>query len=242
MPSKDNILLIIAARGGSKGVKNKNTKILMGKPLIAYTIQQAFKWGKAADIVCSTDSRKIAKLAKQYGVKIPFKRPKNLAGDKIPKIEVLRHALFECERIYKKKYHIIVDLDVTSPIRKIVDLDNCLRLFRKNRPDTLFSVVKSRRNPYFNMVEKKNNGRLSLSKCLKKKVFGRQAAPLVYDMNASIYFYKREYLLNSKNNAVVSKISLAYIMDEISGVDIDSELDFKFIEFLMKKGVWKSEV
>lgn len=238
----NKILCVIAARGGSKGLPNKNIKALGGKPLIAYTIQQARRWGKATDIVCSTDSEKIAKIAKRYGAETPFLRSRDLAGDGVPKLEVIRDALFRCENIYKRVYDIIVDLDITAPIRKVSDLDNCLRLFRKKRPKTLFSVVRSRKNPYFNMVEEKKNGKVALCKTIRKPVFARQAAPLVYDMNASIYFYRRDYLADNKNSAVISDNSIVYVMDEISDTDIDSKTDFEYIEFLIKEGMWKSEV
>lgn len=242
MKNKENILIVIAARGGSKGVKNKNIRNLGSKPLIAYTIQQAIKWGKAAEIVCSTDSEKIAKVAKRYNAEAPFIRPKSLAGDSIPKIQVIRHALLRCEDIYKKTYGIIVDLDITAPIRKISDLDNCLRLFKRKRPKTLFSVIKAKRNPYFNMVEEGKNGTVNLCKTYVRPVFARQDAPFVYDMNASIYFYKRDYLIDKKNTSVISDNSIIYVMDDISGTDIDSEFDFRFIEFLLKEGIWKNEV
>ena len=242
MKNKESILVIIAARGGSKGLKNKNIKLLMGKPLIAHTILQAKKWGRATTIVCSTDSKKIAKLSERYGADVPFMRPKYLAGDKVAKTEVLRHALIKCENIYNKVYDIIVDLDVTSPIRKISDLDKCLRLFKKRRPKTLFSVTRSRRNPYFNMVEERRGGRVSLCKTAGKRVFARQDAPPVYDMNASIYFYSRKYLIDIKDSTAISDNSCIYVMDEISRFDIDSVLDFKFIEFLMKERIWNNEV
>ena len=151
--NKDKILIVVAARKNSKGLKNKNIKQLCGKPLISFTIRQAGKWGKADHIICSTASREIARIAKPYGAEIPFMRPSGLSRDSVAKMDVIRHALLICERIYKKVFNIVVDLDVTSPVRKVADLDKCLRLFRKNRPNVIFSVVKSRKNPYFNMVE-----------------------------------------------------------------------------------------
>lgn len=242
MTNKKNILIVVAARGGSKGVKNKNIRVLIDRPLMAYTIQQAVKWGKATNIICSTDSKKIAEIAKKYGAEVPFMRPKHLAGDKVAKIRVLRHALVICEKIYNKMYDIIIDLDVSAPIRKIFDLDSCLKLFNKKKANALFSVVKSRKNPYFNMVEKKKDGKIGRCKTPEKQIFARQDTPPVYDMNASIYFYQRDYLLDRKNTTPLSNDCIIYVMDDISAFDIDSELDFKFIEFLMRKGIWKNEV
>jgi CMP-N-acetylneuraminic acid synthetase len=232
-----NILLTICARGGSKGVKGKNIRELNGKPLIYYTIKQAKEWGKAKNIVVSTDSEEIACIAKKYGVDIPFLRPAELASDIAPKFPVLRHALRKSEELFKSKYDIVVDLDVTSPIRTITDLDNCLDIFLKYKPETLFSVIQSHKNPYFNMVEENPDNTVALCKKLPSNVYRRQDAPRVYDMNASIYFYRRDYVNSEENNSVFSKKSLIYVMDDFKSIDIDEELDFKFVEFLIKEGV-----
>lgn len=232
----NSILITICARGGSKGVKGKNIRNLLGYPLIYYTIKQAQDWSKAKRVVVSTDSKDIAKLAKKFKAEVPFTRPPKLATDKAAKIPVIRHALITSEKFFKEKYDLIMDLDVTSPIRKVQDLENALKLFLKESPKTLFSVVPAHRNPYFNMVEESTLGRVKI--CKQNSRFAtRQEAPKVYDMNASIYIYKREYLLDKKNNSSISDDSVAYVMDENSKTDIDSELDFKFIEFLVKEGI-----
>ncbi len=106
----ENILVFIGARGGSKGLKDKNIKPLMGKPLIAHTILTALKWGKAARVIVSTDSLKIANVAKHYGAQVPFLRPAKMATDKAPKGPALRHALVECEKIFNERYTVVVDL------------------------------------------------------------------------------------------------------------------------------------
>jgi CMP-N,N'-diacetyllegionaminic acid synthase len=242
MKKKLNILCTICARGGSKEVKNKNIRSLAGKPLISYTIKQALKWGKADDVIVSTDSEAIKSVAEKYGAKVPFKRPAKLAGDNASKLLSIRHALSEAERIFDKKYDIVVDLDATSPLRKIKDLDNCLKIFLKKRPKNLFSVVKAHRNPYFNMVEEKKNGFVKLSKSLSKPVVRRQSAPAVYSMNASIYFFTGDFLLKTKNLMPFTDKTAVYVMDDISAYDIDREIDFKFIEILIKEGIWQSEV
>lgn len=236
------ILCTICARGGSKGVKNKNIRPLLGKPLISYSIQQALRWGKAKRIIVSTDSEKIAQIARKYGAEVPFIRPARLSADKTAKLLSIRHALLKCEELFGEKYDIVLDLDVTSPLRRISDLDRCLQMFRKLRPKSLFSVVRARRNPYFNMVEKKKNGLVKLCKQSTRTVTFRQKAPEVYDMNASIYFYSRDFLLNRNNKTPISNKSAIYIMDELSSFDIDNEADFKFIEFLIKEKLWKDEL
>jgi CMP-N,N'-diacetyllegionaminic acid synthase len=234
-----NILIFIGARGGSKGVKGKNIRSLAGKPLIVHTIKQALKWGKAKRVVVSTDSPNIAKIAKQAGALVPFLRPAQLASDKAPKLLAVKHCLAECEKLLDDNYDIVVDLDATAPIRSIKDLDACLRLFLKYKPTTLFSVVSAHKNPYFNMVEEKKDGRIELCKKLPGRIVRRQDAPKVYAMNASIYFYQRDYLANTENPSPITNNSRVYVMDELSGVDIDREIDFKFVEFLVKEGLVK---
>lgn len=235
------ILCTICARGGSKGLKDKNIRPLGGEPLIAHTIKQALKWGRARRVVVSTDSRKIAQIARRYGAEIPFMRPQTLAQDNIAKLDAIRHAMLESERYFKEEYDITVDLDVTSPLRRIQDLDGCLDTFTKKRPDVLFSVIAARRNPYFNMVEEKGDGFVRLCKQTPAGITRRQDAPQVYGMNASIYFYSKDFLLNENHKTPFSDRTAIYVMDEASVFDIDSETDFKVIEFLMKEGMWKDE-
>lgn len=230
------ILINIAARGGSKGVSNKNIRPLMGKPLLCYTIEQALRWGRASRVIVSTDSRKIADVARGCGAEVPFMRPGELATDTAPKLPVLRHALRECERIYSETYDLVVDLDPTSPVRKLEDLNACLEKFLRDRPYNLFSVVHAHKNPYFNIVEEKPDGFVKLCKELPEGVYTRQSAPMVYALNASIYIYDREFLLDDRNTFVVSDRSSYYVMPDISGYDIDREIDFEFIEFLIAKG------
>jgi CMP-N-acetylneuraminic acid synthetase len=235
---KDNILLIIAARGGSKGVTNKNIRPLNGKPLIAHTVLQAKKWGKADRIICSTDSEAIAAAAKEYGAEVPFLRPAELASDTAGKLSVYRHALRAVEaKSGGVKYDIIVDLDVTAPIRKISDIEGAYQLFLDKRPKSVFSVTPCRRNPYFNMVETDQNGYATLAKKAGTGVVSRQQAPKVWDMNASIYVYDRDFILDEQVTSAISDRSLIWEMDSFSAFDIDHEIDFTFIEFLVTKGL-----
>lgn len=231
------ILVTVCARGGSQGVKGKNIRLLNGKPLISYTIAQALNWDKASRVVVSTDSEEIASIGRGYGAEVPFIRPNDLATDRAGKVSVIRHALLESERIYKEKYDIIVDLDVTAPIRTIQDLDSALELFDVKNPKILFSVVAAHKNPYFNMVEIDRHGKAHLSKIPVDPVLRRQDAPAVYSMNASIIMFRRDFLLDESNCSAQSDNSIVYEMSEFAGIDIDREIDFKFIEFLVKEGV-----
>lgn len=234
--AKENILLTIAARGGSKGVKNKNIRDLCGLPLLAHTILQAKRWGRADKIVCSTDSKKIAAIARRYGAEVPFIRPAHLATDTAGKLDVLAHALKAVEKLSGQRYPVVIDLDVTAPVRKISDIEGAYRLFINKRPKSVFSVTPCRRNPYFNMVEVTPKGYAALVKRPKSPVRRRQDAPRAYDMNASIYVYDRKYLLDDSTKSAVSNRSLIWLMDELSAFDIDCESDIKFIEFLASRG------
>ncbi len=232
------ILVTICARAGSKRIKNKNLRYLAGKPLIEHTIDIAKKWNKANRIICSTDSDQIASIAKAKGISVPFIRPSHLASDTSGKLPVVRHALKESELRYGEKYDLVVDLDVTSPIRKLADLDACLQVLLRKNAEVVFSVTKARRNPYFNMVEINSDGFAMKSKKTEDPILRSQDAPLVYDMNASIYFFKRQFLLDEQNGYVLdSKRSAVYAMDDLSAFDIDNEIDLKFVEFLIKNNM-----
>ena len=229
------ILVLIAARGGSKGVKGKNIRSLSGKPLIQYTIKQALEWGKGDHVVVSTDSVEIARIAKNAGAEVPFLRPPEFATDEAAKAPALRHAVIECESTFRVQYRIIFDLDVTAPIRTIQDLDNCLELFQKHQPKTLVSAVEARKNPYFNLVRVTNDGKVDICIKLDKPFVRRQDAPAVYALNGSIYVYQRDYVVNPTNHLPLTDDTRMYVMPDFSGVDIDKEIDFKFIEFLLKE-------
>jgi CMP-N,N'-diacetyllegionaminic acid synthase len=232
MLNKMRILAIICARGGSKGVPNKNIRLLNGKPLIAYTIECAKKYTKFDRIIVSTDSPKIAEVAKQYGADVPFLRPKELATDTSPKIPVLQHAVRYLEQEENDRYDLIVDLDPTSPLRTVEDIENCVNKMIEKNPNVVFSVTPAHKNPYFNMVEEKD-GRVYLCKKLDRSITRRQDAPMVYAMNASIYVYKKDFLLNT--DSVFSDNTMAVVMPEERSIDIDRPIDFEFVEFLMKR-------
>tara|TARA_Y100000031_G_scaffold146356_1_gene180192 strand:+ start:222 stop:914 length:693 start_codon:yes stop_codon:yes gene_type:complete len=227
-----NILCTICVRGGSKGVKNKNMKIINRKPLVFHTINHAKKSKLFEKIAVSSDNDKILNFAKKNNIKDIIKRPLRLAKDSSPKIPVIRHCLIEMEKKYKKKFDIIIDLDATSPLRKISDIKKALNKMIINKSPNLFSVCISRRNPYFNAVEFRDN-KIQPVKSLMKQINSRQAAPVVYDMNASIYIWRRNLLL--KSNSVFHKKTSIYKMPEERSIDIDNNIDFEIVSFLLKK-------
>jgi len=228
-----NVLCTICARGGSKGVKNKNIKELNGKPLIAYTIEQAKASGLFEHIVISTDSDDIADIAKQYGAEVFFKRSDEMASDNAGKLDVIKDAFKRSEEYYNQTFDYLIDLDATAPLRYVEDIINSFNQFKENDNDNLITAMPSRRSPYFNLVEQDKDGKVYLSKKLDNAIVRRQDAPKSYDMNASIYIWKRDIILN-KNSLFLETTGL-YVMPEERSIDIDNELDFEFVEFLMRK-------
>ncbi len=231
-----SILGTICARGGSKGVKNKNIRLLLGKPLISYSINALKSWAKTNRIVCSTDSDKILEIAKEYGAETPFVRPAEMATDTASKLDVLKHLLNFCEAEENIKYDYIVDLDPTAPLRSVEDIDLCYNKIINNDADLIVSVYKADKNPYFNMLELDENNYAHLVKDSKDAIVARQKAPIVYSMNASIYVYKRDYLMN--NSKVLSGKVLIHEMPEFT-IDVDKPLDFEIIKLILKKGLFK---
>lgn len=233
-----NILCTICIRGNSKGVRNKNKKLINGKPLLYYTIKQAVKSKIFTDIAVSSESENLIKICKRYGIKNTIKRPLNLSKDNTPKVSVIKHALIVIEKIKKKKFDIVVDLDVTSPLREVYDIKKALKKFIKMKFDNLFSVSEAKKSPYFNIVEiiKK---KISLVKKKKKKIFSRQMSPKVFDMNASIYIWKRETLL--KNNSLFLDKTGIYLMPQERSLDIDTMFDFQLVKLIMSKRLQKNK-
>ena len=216
-------------RANSQNIKNKNLIILNKKPLMFYTIKSAINSKLFANIVVSSDSRKIQKLSKKFGAEVIFSRPKKLSTNYVPKLSVIKHAVINSEKHYKKKYDYVIDLDVTAPCRDSSDIKRAFKIFQKSRKNMLVSVTKSRKNPYFNMLEIKKKG-ISLVKKTSKEVVARQKSPEVYDMNASIYIWKRSRLL--KSSQLFSKNTNIYVMPQSRSIDIDNHFDLNLIKHI----------
>ncbi len=229
----------ICARGGSKGVKGKNIRPLLGKPLIAYSIEQARRSGLFEVIAVSSDSDLILATAKEFGADYLIKRPDELATDQAAKLPVIKHCVAEVERQTGCSFVVIVDLDATSPLRSVEDIQNAVALLEESGAGNVLTAMPARRSPYFNLVELNENDVVELSKPLKTPIVRRQDAPRCYDMNASIYAWKHQVLFHS--NSIFNADTRLYVMPEERSIDIDSELDFKFVEFVMSRHIDTSE-
>lgn len=222
----------ICARGGSQGVKGKNVRLLLGKPLIVYSIEQALQSGLFEAIAVSSDSEEILSIAKNAGVEYLVHRPAELAQNTSPKLPVIIHCMEEVERTTHQYYDVIVDLDATSPLREVQDIVNVVGMLEEKRVSNVITGMPARRSPYFNLVEINEKGVVQLSKTFPEAVTRRQDSPRCYDMNASIYAWTREGLL--KNRAIFNRDTLLYVMPEERSFDLDSEVDFLIIERLME--------
>ena len=219
----------ICARGGSQGLPGKNIRPLAGKPLIVHTIEQARACRAINKVYVSTDDARIAEVAKQAGAEVPFLRPAELATAQAPKIPVIRH-LVEAVESNGERIERIVDLDPTSPLREVADIEACLALLSADT-DVVITAYEAEKNPYFNMVEYDAQGRVRLVKTPPAAVHGRQAAPKVYAMNASIYVWHRHSLAKGLWDGRAA----LHVMPRSRSIDIDTSIDFKLVELLMQE-------
>ena len=229
------ILITLCARGGSKGIPGKNIKSLAGKPLIQYSVEIAKKLAEKvnAKIALSTDDTAIKKAAEECGIYTNYSRPEYLSSDTAGKIDTIKDLVLYEEQLIGEKYDYILDLDLTSPLRTLEDLENAFDLIHLNNEAlNLFSVNPAARNPYFNMVEPQGNGFYDLiKKNPNGNVMSRQSAPPVFDLNASFYWYKRVFFDSGLKSAITDK-SLIFVMNHIC-FDLDHLIDFEFLDYLI---------
>jgi N-acylneuraminate cytidylyltransferase/CMP-N,N'-diacetyllegionaminic acid synthase len=212
---------------------NKNIRELAGKPLLAYSLLQARTAGLFQAIAVSSDGDDILKIANKWGADFLIKRPDELATDHAPKIPVIQHCVRTVEKQTGQIFDVVIDLDATSPLRHVSDIIEVAALLETKHVSNVITGTPAHRSPYFNLVEIDDQGTVRLSKPLSKPIFRRQDAPETYEMNASIYAWQKEALFQMET--VFSEDTLLYIMPEERSVDIDTELDFEFVELLMKK-------
>lgn len=229
-----NILFTICGRAGSKGIKNKNIRDFCGYPLVYYSLAAIDlvrngndKWN--IDTVVNSDSLELLNLVENN----PFfkisaiNRAIELGGDHVPKITVVNDCLTKMENRFEKKYSMVVDLDITSPLRTVKNMEDLIKTHIHTGADVTTSVTDSRRNPYFNMVKKTAHG---YQKVLDSNYTSRQQAPEMFDMNASLYAYKPEFLISGKG--VLDGYCECIYMYDTGILDLDHENDFELMQVI----------
>jgi N-acylneuraminate cytidylyltransferase len=221
-------LVVIPARGGSKGLPGKNIKPLLGKPLIHYTIEAARQVFEDSQIMVSTDDESIKETVEQLGLKVPFIRPSELATDNSTSFEVLMHAIQYAET---NQYYpdTLILLQPTSPLRNNIHIKEALQLFQKE-VEMVVSVKETTSNPYYVLFEENENGFLDKSKM--GNFTRRQDCPKVWEYNGAIYIININSL--KKQNSLNFNKVIKYEMDERSSVDIDTEMDWMIAEYILK--------
>jgi CMP-N,N'-diacetyllegionaminic acid synthase len=233
LTQRDAVIIgAICARGGSKGVPRKNLRSLAGKPLIAHTIQCAQACSLLQHIVVSTDDAEIAAIAQQYGAEVPFIRPAFLAQDDSSKWPVFQHLVQTLEQMTGQRIDVLVDLDTGVPLRQPSDIAGCVEQLFAGQAEVVVTAYEADRNPYFNMVELDVDGFAKIVKPPVKPIARRQAAPLVYSLSPAVYAMLRDALWRYEH---WSEATLQiYVIPRHRAIDIDSELDFRFVEYLMQ--------
>lgn len=226
-------LCSICARGGSKGVPNKNLRKILGRTLLSHSLDQARQSKLFEIIAVSSDSDEILAEAKNSGADVVIKRPLEMALDTSAKLPAIQHCAREVEKATSKKFSTFVDLDATSPLRSVEDIIGATQLLESSKFLNVVTGSKAHRSPYFNLVELKEGGRVTLSKKLDSAITRRQDSPVCYDLNASIYVWTREGLF--AQNLVLGENTGFFEMPTERSLDIDSQLDFEIVEFIMKR-------
>ena len=230
---KPYVLGAIFARGGSKGVPNKNVKELAGKPLIAYAIESGKNISLIDKLIVSTDDEKIAAIAREHGAEIPFMRPAQLAKDDSPELLSWQHTIKIIQEQTGCKIDVLLVIPTTSPLRAVEDLEHCLQMLFKSNADIVVTVKEAERNPYFNMLVLDENDYAHLAISGQKTFNHRQQSPTVYDMTTVAYAARASYILDT-SSMLEGKVKAVVIPQE-RALDIDTMLDFEIAEFLMKR-------
>ena len=224
-------IAIIPARSGSKGLKNKNIRLMNNKPLLAYSIEAALQSGIFDEIHVSTDSDEYAEIAKEYGAQVPFLRSENLATDNISTWDAVREVLSNYSKL-NKTFETVTVLQPTSPLRTAGDILAGFDLMKKSGANSVVSVCETDHSPLWCNTLPKDN---SLDRFINKELQNvpRQGLPKFYRINGALYILKIDYFNSTKD--IYAQKSFALIMDKLHSVDIDDEMDFVFAEILMDR-------
>jgi len=226
------ILLTVLARAGSEGIPGKCTKMFHGKPLYLHTVEQAKAWG-CGKISISTDCQEILDSGPLYASII--KRPSLLCQNHTPKLDAIRHTVKIMELRHDEEYNIVIDLDITNPLRSPLDIEQAYRLFVARKNPVLFSVTRARRNPYFNQVRAYRDFISTPAGDEQSTVYRRQDAPDVYDLNCSIYIYDRDWLMFRENLTPIIPNATLYLMKDWQAFDLDTPVDWEIVKMLYSK-------
>lgn len=226
-------LAIICARGGSKGVPGKNIRRLAGKPLIAWTIEQALACPCIDMVAVSSDCADILSAARDAGATLIVERPAELATDTISAHPAILHCLDAAEAARGAPTDHFVYLQATSPLRQPDDIEGALALWHERCPASVVSVTEAAHSPYFALVERRSDGGVVLSKPTDPPLARRQDAPEVFQLNGAIYVYDRARYREAPK--VLYPDTLIYEMPAEHSVDVDTELDWTLVELLMQR-------
>ena len=226
-------ICVIAARGGSKGVPNKNIRKLGDIPLIAHSIKTAISSNLFSSVIVSTENSKIAKISKQYGADVPFLRPKKLATDNASMTDVLLHTITELRKL-NYNFDTIVNRDCTVPFIDKKDIRGAIRKYYSKSCNLVCGVYKQHHNPYFNMMEITKGDYMDFSKKLKKQITGRQNSPIVYQLNG-LFVLNVENFLKSKKFYSTKIIPYEILAEH--GFMIDTEFEFQIADMVTKKRI-----
>lgn len=231
---KKNIVAIIPARGGSKRLPLKNIKVLAGKPLIAYTLEEALKSKMLDRIIVSTDHDEIARISRECGAEVPFKRPAHLAHDTTHAPPIIQHAVKYLEETEDYIVDIIVILPPTSPLRKSEHIEEAIKKILETDVDSVMSVCEAVFPPWW-MVKLNESGLLEpfLKSGIDYFCLESQELPKVYQPNGAIYVTRRDVLF--EQGVIIGKYNAPIFMDDESSLDIDTLTDFKLAELIMKE-------
>jgi CMP-N-acetylneuraminic acid synthetase len=227
------IIAFIFARGGSKGLPDKNIKMLNGKPLIAWSIEHAKSLKRVDRVIVSTDSEKIARIAREYGAEVPFMRPADLATDNSPEWLSWQHGLKYLENTDGCLPDLMLSIPTTAPLRNVNDIDKVIDEYKKSDTDIVIVVTESHRNPFFNIVKEGVDGYINLLGSGDEVISRRQDCPKTYDITTIAYALRPSFVLN-KNSIFEGRVRQVIVPKERS-IDIDTLLDFEIAEHMIKK-------
>lgn len=231
MINGNRVLAYIPARSGSKGIKNKNIVDVCGKPLIAYSIEQALGSNYVDKVIVSTDSEDYAKIARQFGAEVPFIRPKELATDNAKEIDVVLHLMNWLEENISEKFEIICKLEATTPLRVVADVNNAIKMLIDKNAESIITVNEVTETPLWMNTLPPD---LSMKNFLKPEIMTKNRQELSqYYFVDGLFVAKWEHL--KKKRSWYSEKSFAYIIPRDRAVDIDELLDLEFVRFLMEK-------